>query len=131
MKASKHLIIFLMVFVFVIGLGAYIYNQAEGWSLLNSIYFVVITITTIGYGDIAPVTEIGRVFTIFFSFFGIAMAFYVVSLIGTVVFKKYFKNLKWGIKKQGEELKEEIVKDVKKGVKEEIEEEFEEKLKKH
>lgn len=131
MKVSKHFIIFLIVFVAVISLGAYVYTQTEGWNLLDSIYFVVITITTIGYGDLAPATELGKIFTIFFSFFGIAMAFYLVSLIGTTVFKKYFRSLKGGIKKQGEELKEEIVKDVKKGVKEEFEEEFEEQLKKH
>jgi len=36
---------------FFIGLGTVIYHFVEGWSWLDSLYFSVITLTTIGYGD--------------------------------------------------------------------------------
>ena len=36
----------------------------EGWSLLDAAYFAVVTIATVGYGDFAPHTTIGKIFTI-------------------------------------------------------------------
>ena len=48
--------------------GTLFYWQVEGWSVLDSIYFSVITLTTVGYGDLAPTTAAGKVFTIFYGF---------------------------------------------------------------
>ncbi len=58
---------------------------------LDSTYFLVITATTIGYGDIVPVTNVGKIVTIFYSFLGIATAFYAISLIIHYVFEKRMK----------------------------------------
>lgn len=111
MKNQSHFRIFFVLFFVVILLGSFAYYVVEGWSYLDSIYFVVITATTIGYGDLVPQTVAGKIFTMFFSFFGIAMVFYAVSIITGNVFRKYFGRkvgeLKKEIKKQ-EELKEEL-----------------------
>jgi len=87
-------------------MGAYAYQSVEGWNLLDSFYFVVVTVTTIGYGDISPVTDTGKIFTMFYSFFGVGMAFYFLSLIGGAIFKKH-------IKRNVNEIKEEIQEEVK------------------
>jgi voltage-gated potassium channel len=92
MEIKLHLGIFILVFLMIVSGGAYTYHLIENWSLFDSFYFVVITITTIGYGDLTPVTLAGRVFTMFFSFFGIAMAFYFVGIIGTNLFKNYLNK---------------------------------------
>ena len=106
---KKNFILGILVFVFVIFLGSFLYNQIEGWGILDSVYFVVITATTIGYGDLVPKTDNGKIFTIFFSFFGIAMFFYFISLItGFAVkfsYKRRMENLRKGIKEE-ERLKE-------------------------
>lgn len=111
MKDQSHFAIFFAIFFIVILLGTFAYHSVEGWNYLDSLYFVVITATTIGYGDIVPQTDLGKVFTMFFSFFGITMVFYAISIITGNVFKRYFGRkvgqLKKEIKKQ-EELKEEI-----------------------
>ncbi len=120
MNLHKHLLISLSIFLIVISLGAYAYYKVEGWSLLDSFYFVVITITTIGYGDFVPQTVTGKVFTMFFSFFGIAMAFYFLSILSSNLFKKHLGQKVGQIKKEvqrEEEVKEETEKIIKSVIK--------------
>ena len=88
MKIRKHAIIIGIIFVLIIFIGANAYHNIEGWSYIDSTYFVVVTMTTIGYGDLAPVTDVGKIFTMFYCFFGIAMAFYFVSIIGSFIFER-------------------------------------------
>src|SRR5687767_13848442 len=40
------------------------YWFVEGWSLLDAVYFAVVSIATVGYGDLAPHTTLGKIFTI-------------------------------------------------------------------
>ncbi|GAI13158.1 unnamed protein product [marine sediment metagenome] len=72
---------------------SYVYYMVEGWSYLDSVYFTVVTFATIGYGDIAPVTNAGKILTIFASFFGIAMVFYLISVIGSYFFERKLRRL--------------------------------------
>ena len=43
-----------------VGLGVALFTQLEGWEPLDAAYYSVITGTTIGYGDKAPVTDNGK-----------------------------------------------------------------------
>eukprot|EP00698_Gefionella_okellyi_P024859 TRINITY_DN888_c0_g1_i1.p1 TRINITY_DN888_c0_g1~~TRINITY_DN888_c0_g1_i1.p1 ORF type:complete len:555 (+),score=30.51 TRINITY_DN888_c0_g1_i1:1082-2746(+) len=47
-------------------LGAFAFHALEGWSYGDSVYYSIVTLSTIGYGDFAPVTFHGRLFFIFF-----------------------------------------------------------------
>ena len=62
----------LIFFIVIIGASAF-YHRLEGWNVLDRVYFTVMTITTVGYGDFVPLTNAGKVFTIFFSFIGIGI----------------------------------------------------------
>jgi uncharacterized membrane protein YbaN (DUF454 family) len=53
--------------------GTYLYHWLEGWSVLDSAYFVIITLTTIGYGDFSPTTPTTKILTIFFALNGVAI----------------------------------------------------------
>jgi voltage-gated potassium channel len=53
--------------------GTILYRWLEGWSWLDSLYFVVVTLTTIGYGDLVPTKPITKIITIFFAINGIAI----------------------------------------------------------
>lgn len=61
-------------FITLLG-GAFFYHFVEEWSWLDSFYFSVITLTTVGYGDMAPQTDIGKVFTMVYLITGIGIIF--------------------------------------------------------
>ena len=72
----------LTVVVSTLLLGAWFYHVVEKWSWLDSIYFCVITLTTIGYGDLAPKTDVGKIFTMVYIFAGLGMLIGFVDAIG-------------------------------------------------
>lgn len=53
----------------------------EGWNFIDSIYMTIITLTTVGFGEIHSLSEIGRVYTILIIFLGGGFFVYVVSSI--------------------------------------------------
>ncbi len=67
--------------IFVLGLGTVVYHYLEGWPWIDCLYFSVITLTTIGYGDFSPATTGGKLFTIFYILIGLGM---ILSFIQTV-----------------------------------------------
>lgn len=107
--------------IFIIGIigGAFAYHFVEGWEILDSFYFVIITVTTIGYGDFVPQTVVGKVFTMFFAFFGVATALYLFSAISSSIFKKHVgakvSEIKRDIKRE-DEIKKEVKETIKRAV---------------
>lgn len=61
--------------------GTWFYVQVEGWSVLDSLYFSFITLTTIGYGDFSPQTDSGKIFTMFFAAAGIGLFLKIIQTI--------------------------------------------------
>jgi hypothetical protein len=62
----------MLIYVAIILLiGAVLYHWLEGWSWIDSFYFVVITLTTIGYGDLTPTTPLTKLITIFYGINGV------------------------------------------------------------
>lgn len=92
MSISKSLFIPILIFVAVILIGASVYHYVEKWNYIDSFYFTVITVTTIGYGDFAPQTDAGKIFTMFFAFAGIGLVFYFISLVGRYMFRKQLRG---------------------------------------
>jgi len=57
----------------MIGVGAVFYHIVEKLDWLDSVYFCVITLATVGYGDITPRTQLGKFFTIFYVLTGVGI----------------------------------------------------------
>lgn len=63
---------FLFIFVFLLITGSTLFfTHFEGWSIIDSIYFSVMTMATIGYGDFAPTTPFTKIFTVIFTFLSV------------------------------------------------------------
>lgn len=65
----------------VILFGTVVYHYLEGWHWVDSLYFSVITLTTVGYGDFSPQTTEGKLFTVFYIVLGVGI---ILSFINTV-----------------------------------------------
>ena len=57
----------------LLAVGTVAYAILEGWSLLDSLYFSVVTLATVGYGDLHPTTDLAKVFTIGYILTGIGI----------------------------------------------------------
>ena len=68
----------------VITIGAALYHWLEGWSWIDSFYFVVITLTTIGYGDFSPTTPATKLITIFYGLNGVILLLMLFDVIRQV-----------------------------------------------
>lgn len=56
-----------------IAIGAVFYHLVEKWNWLDSVYFTIVTLATVGYGDYVPHTNAGKIFTIFYILIGITI----------------------------------------------------------
>ncbi|MGD8293953.1 MAG: potassium channel protein [Desulfobacterales bacterium] len=79
MDRTTNLIIVVLLAVFLVGLGTAGYMIIEGWTILDSLYMTVITLSTIGYGEVNPVSQIGRIFTLILIVMGVGFFLYVIG----------------------------------------------------
>ena len=86
------LIPLLFPFLLLILVGTLVYSVLEGWSLFDSLYATIITITTVGYGDLSPQSQSGRIFAIFFTLVAIGLAGYAISSATAVLFETQQRN---------------------------------------
>lgn len=64
--------VFILLLMLVLS-GIVFYSGVEGWSVVDSLYFSVVTLATVGYGDLAPKTTAVKLFTILYLFVGIGL----------------------------------------------------------
>jgi len=86
--------IVMMAVLLAILLGTVVFHLLEGWSILDSLYVTVQTVTTVGFGDLTPRTTIGRLFATFFMMLGVGVVLYaltstVQSIVHSELFARY------------------------------------------
>ncbi|MCS6960054.1 MAG: potassium channel protein [Pseudanabaenaceae cyanobacterium SKYGB_i_bin29] len=69
------------------------YRFLEGWGWLDAIYMTVITLSTVGFGEIHPLQPDGRIFTIGLILSGIVTVGYMVNRVSEAVIQGYFKEI--------------------------------------
>ncbi len=75
------------------GIGTLGYFVLEGWSVLDSFYMTFITLTTIGFAEVRPLSESGKLFTIAISAVGIGTFAYIASrTVQSIVTNNLFRK---------------------------------------
>ena len=64
--------------------GAVGYQLIEDWSFLDGLYMTVITVASVGYGEIHPLSDAGRIFTMFLILTGSGIMLYSISMITAI-----------------------------------------------
>jgi voltage-gated potassium channel len=68
-----------LVLLLILIAGTIGYRLIEGWTLFDSLYMAVITISTVGYSEVHPLSQAGRIFSIFSILGGVGTAFYILT----------------------------------------------------
>ncbi len=69
------------------------YSNVEGWSKIDALYFSVMTMSTIGYGDLVPTTDLSKMFTIIFTFLSVGIFVSLNTKIVLIILKNKRKKL--------------------------------------
>lgn len=66
----------------ILSFGTIFFHHIEHWSYLNSYYFSVVTLATVGYGDLTPTTDLGKFVATLYIFVGVGIiAVFVQALV--------------------------------------------------
>ncbi len=85
MNLKRRLVDIALIFGLITIIGGVGYWIIEGWSWLDAFYMAVITVTTVGFGEIYPLSPVGRVFTTVLIVLGVASITYAFSALTNYV----------------------------------------------
>ena len=101
MNPSRRVLWGICALIAIVAFGVIGYMVIEGWAFLDALYMTVITITTVGYTEVHPLTSGGRIFSIFLIVGGVGGALYIITgivryvvegNIGTIWERRRMKN---------------------------------------
>lgn len=84
-QPARPLLASLLILLSLLIVGTAGYRLLEGMSILDSLYMTVTTITTVGFGEVKPLSPTGRLFTIGLILGGVGLAAFVANMILTTL----------------------------------------------
>ncbi|OGN86767.1 MAG: hypothetical protein A2158_07160 [Chloroflexi bacterium RBG_13_46_14] len=103
MKSARRVIWGILGLFTVIVIGAIGYTIIEGWGVLDSVFMTITTITTVGYREVHPLSDGGRIFTIFLILGGMGSAFYTLTGVITYIIEGNL-GATWGKRVMGNKI---------------------------
>jgi len=77
--STRQLRLALLAVFALVAMGTSGYRILEGWPLVDCLYMTVITLSTVGFREVHPLDNVGRIFTIVLIAFGVGIAFWAVA----------------------------------------------------
>lgn len=71
--------VLLSIMLLLLVTGTLFYVRHEGWSYVDALYFCVMTMSTVGYGDLTPTSSVSKIFTMVYCLITIGVFVSVVS----------------------------------------------------
>ena len=87
-EARLQIYVTIGIALLIIICGILFYHHYEGLTWVDSWYFVMVTLTTVGYGDISPQTKLGKFITPIFILIGIGIITSLVTGINKYIMKR-------------------------------------------
>ena len=97
-SATKIFVFFLFVLILVVSIGTIMYMVESGApgtqfnNIPNSIYWAIVTMTTVGYGDITPITPFGRFLSAVVMLMGYTIIAVPTGIVSASMMKEYKKK---------------------------------------
>ncbi len=85
----------LIALVMIIVGGTVFFHFVEGWGWIDSYFFTVVTLSTVGYGELVPATPLGRIATTIFIFVGLGIFGLAIQQFAHMHVKKREKHAEW------------------------------------
>lgn len=92
MDTLKRILLWALSLLMFMILGSIGFVWLEGLSFFDAFYLTVLSLTTVGYGDVVPVTRAGRLYTMVLVLSGIGLMFYIVTALARVVVEGEIKS---------------------------------------
>jgi len=92
-SVRKKLILSIVLLVFINAFGVVGYMIIEGWNFRDSLFMTVITITTVGYGEVHDLSPTGEIFTIVLLVLGVGIILYLLGTEAKLLFEGQLENL--------------------------------------
>ncbi len=85
----------LLTLVAIIGAGTVFFRYVEGWSWLDAYFFTVVTLSTVGYGQLVPATAAGKIGTTLFILVGLGIFAVAIQQFGQFAMRKRQEHTEW------------------------------------
>lgn len=72
----------------LIGLAAFLFWLIEGWPLIDAAFFAVVTISTVGYGNLTPETVAGKIICMVYIMLGLGVFVAAASAVAEALIKR-------------------------------------------
>jgi voltage-gated potassium channel len=85
MVTFRKIVLWASVLLAILFLGSLGFVWIEGWSFFDGLYMTGITLTTVGFGEVHPLSKVGRAYTLVLLLAGMGVMLYIVTSLARVV----------------------------------------------
>jgi len=93
MSTRRRFIIIVSALVIIVSIGVIGYEIIEGWSFIDALYMTVITLSTVGYGEVHHLSTAGRIFSIVLIISGVGAMLYTLTTIVQYILEGGFGDI--------------------------------------